>query len=57
LAKSDQETGAELFVLDDGWFGERNSSEAGILDLGGTMKGDSDLYRDHPEWAVEQEAF
>lgn len=32
LAKSAKELGAELFVLDDGWFGERNSDKAGLGD-------------------------
>ena len=32
LAKRAKKTGAELFVLDDGWFGERNSDEKGLGD-------------------------
>ncbi|NLB79745.1 MAG: alpha-galactosidase [Clostridiaceae bacterium] len=32
LAKNAKELGAELFVLDDGWFGERNSDNAGLGD-------------------------
>lgn len=32
LAKSAKELGIELFVLDDGWFGERNSDKAGLGD-------------------------
>ena len=32
FAKSAKELGAELFVLDDGWFGERNSDKAGLGD-------------------------
>lgn len=32
LARSAKNLGAELFVLDDGWFGERNSDEAGLGD-------------------------
>lgn len=32
LAKSAQGTGVELFVLDDGWFGARDSSNAGLGD-------------------------
>ena len=32
LAKTAKSLGAELFVLDDGWFGERNSDEAGLGD-------------------------
>jgi alpha-galactosidase len=83
LAKSAQGTGVELFVLDDGWFGARDSSNAGLgdwypntkklpkglkgladdinalgLDFGlwvepESVNPDSDLYRAHPEWAVE----
>ncbi len=32
LANKAKELGAELFVLDDGWFGERNSDKAGLGD-------------------------
>lgn len=32
LAKDAKQLGAELFVLDDGWFGERNSDKAGLGD-------------------------
>lgn len=32
FAKTAKSLGAELFVLDDGWFGERNSDEAGLGD-------------------------
>lgn len=32
LAKTAKDLGAELFVLDDGWFGERNSDKAGLGD-------------------------
>lgn len=32
LAKDAKQMGAELFVLDDGWFGERNSDKAGLGD-------------------------
>ena len=83
LAKSAQGTGVELFVLDDGWFGARNYSDAGLgdwypnkeklpkgligladdinglgLDFGiwvepESVNEGSDLYRSHPEWAVE----
>jgi alpha-galactosidase len=83
LAKSAQGTGVELFALDDGWFGARDSSDAGLgdwypnltklpkglkglaedinllgLDFGlwvepESVNPDSDLYRAHPEWAVE----
>ena len=84
LAKQAKAVGAELFVLDDGWFGERNSDSAGLGDytvnrkkLPQGMNGlaekitamglrfglwfepeavnpDSDLYRTHPEWALQQ---
>lgn len=75
--------GIELFVLDDGWFGDRNNDSAGLGDyrvntkkLPGGIKclaesirktgldfglwfepemvnEDSDLYRAHPDWAVQ----
>lgn len=32
IAKKAKECGVELFVLDDGWFGERSSDEAGLGD-------------------------
>lgn len=32
IAKSASELGVELFVLDDGWFGERNHDKAGLGD-------------------------
>jgi alpha-galactosidase len=83
FAKSAKELGAELFVLDDGWFGERNSDKAGLgdyninpkkfphglkafadkirsmgLDFGlwfepEMVNPDSNLYREHPEYAVK----
>ena len=76
------ETGIELFVLDDGWFGKRNNDWCSLGDwfvneekLGGSIKSfaeeinkrglkfglwfepemvspDSELYRAHPDWAV-----
>ncbi len=82
LAKKAKDVGVELFVLDDGWFGERNSDKAGLGDyqvnrkklpsgLDGFAKKiedmgmlfglwfepemineDSNLYREHPEYAV-----
>lgn len=81
IASKAKEAGAELFVLDDGWFGKRDDDLSGLGDwvenpkkLPGGMKGlakkvndlglefgfwiepemvnpDSDLYREHPEWA------
>lgn len=45
IAKQASELGVEMMVLDDGWFGERNSDNAGLGDwkvneakLGGTLK-------------------
>lgn len=32
IARKAKECGVELFVLDDGWFGERNSDQAGLGD-------------------------
>jgi alpha-galactosidase len=83
LAKDAKDLGVELFVLDDGWFGERNTDKAGLgdyrvnpkklpqgmkafadkirkvgLDFGlwfepEMVNEDSDLYRNHPEYAVK----
>ncbi|MDO5111362.1 MAG: alpha-galactosidase [Clostridia bacterium] len=83
LAKQAKRLGAELFVLDDGWFGARNSDKAGLGDYNVNKKKlphgldalakrinrlgiafglwlepemcnpDSDLYRAHPEYAVQ----
>lgn len=82
LAREIKGLGAELFVLDDGWFGQRNNDKAGLGDytvnrkkLPGGLSGlaeeikrldmrfglwfepemvneDSDLFREHPEYAV-----
>ncbi len=81
IAKNAKEVGIEMFVLDDGWFGQRNSDEAGLGDwrvnedkLGGPLRKfsdeinelglkfgiwiepemvneNSDIYREHPDWA------
>lgn len=81
IAKEAKEAGIDMFVLDDGWFGERGPDTKGLGDwfpnekkLGGTLKSvvdeinnlgvkfglwiepemvneDSDLYREHPDWA------
>jgi alpha-galactosidase len=81
IASQAAELGVELFVLDDGWFGKRNSDNEGLGDwyvneekLKGGLKPliekihtmgmkfglwiepemvneDSDLYRNHPDWA------
>lgn len=32
IAKKAKETGVELFVLDDGWFGERSDDHRGLGD-------------------------
>ena len=83
LAKAAKETGIELFVMDDGWFGHRNDDKSSLGDwqantkkLPGGVEGickkinqmgldfgiwvepemistDSDLYREHPDWAME----
>lgn len=38
IAKKGAEVGVELFVLDDGWFGERNSDKAGLGDWDVNLK-------------------
>ena len=83
LAKEGKDVGIELFVMDDGWFGERNDDKRSLGDwyvnekkLPGGVKRladkinalgldfgiwvepemvnvDSDLYRKHPEWAIQ----
>ncbi len=83
LADEAVKLGMECFVLDDGWFGKRNSDENSLGDwtenrekLGGSLaelaeeirrrglsfglwfepemvSPDSDLYRSHPEWAIQ----
>ena len=83
LAEEGNKIGAELFVLDDGWFGKRDDDKSSLGDwtpnekkLGGSLsnlidevnkKGisfglwvepemvspDSDLFRKHPEWAIQ----
>ena len=82
LGKLAAQLGCELFVLDDGWFGSRNSDTCSLGDyavnekkLPNGLKGlgeklgamglqfglwfepesvspDSDLYRQHPDWAL-----
>lgn len=81
LAKQASDLGVEMLVLDDGWFGNRDTDNSGLGDwyvnekkLGGTLaelageinklgmkfglwiepemvNEDSDLYREHPDWA------
>lgn len=83
IARVAADCGIELFVMDDGWFGARNSDDAGLGDwqvnekklAGGLPKlaediralgmkfgiwiepeminMDSDLYRSHPDWAIQ----
>lgn len=83
LARAGKEAGVELFVMDDGWFGKRNSDTSSLGDwqvntkkLPGGLAGlaekikslglmfgiwvepemvseDSDLYRAHPDYAIE----
>ena len=83
FAKTAAEAGIEMMVLDDGWFGARNSDNAGLGDWivneeklpGGIRRlgegihalgmkfglwfepemvnPDSDLYRAHPDWALQ----
>ena len=83
MARQAAALGVEMFVLDDGWFGKRNSDRAGLGDwvvntkkLPGGLKAlsksihemglqfglwfepecvnpDSDLYRAHPDWAIQ----
>jgi len=83
LAKAGKEAGVELFVMDDGWFGNRNNDTCSLGDwyvntkkLPRGVKGlcekvnalgldfgiwvepemvnvDSDLYRAHPDWAMD----
>ncbi|MCH4160785.1 MAG: alpha-galactosidase [Bifidobacterium sp.] len=83
IASKAKEAGVELFVLDDGWFGQRNGDTTGLGDwtpnaqrLPDGMNGlakrindmgmmfglwfepemvnkDSNMYRNHPEWALD----
>ncbi len=83
LAKAGKAAGIELFVMDDGWFGNRNNDTCSLGDwyvntkkLPRGVKGlcekinalgldfgiwvepemvnvDSDLYRKHPDWAMD----
>lgn len=82
IAKEASECGIEMFVLDDGWFGERNDCDRSLGDwvvnenkLSGGLdylvkeinklgmkfgiwfepemvSPDSNIYREHPEWAL-----
>lgn len=84
LAKAAKKVGIELFVMDDGWFGDRNDDKRGLGDWDivnkkklpsglegmakkindlGLMFGlwvepeminvDSELYKQHPDWAID----
>ena len=83
MAKVAKEVGVELFVLDDGWFGNRNDDKSslgdwypnkkklpkGVMGLADKITGmglkfgiwvepemvneESDLYKKHPEYAIE----
>lgn len=83
IAKEASECGIELFVLDDGWFGDRNDEKRGLGDWfvneeklpGGIgrlseeinklgmkfglwiepemVSPDSELFRKHPDWAIQ----
>jgi alpha-galactosidase len=83
LAEKAAAIGVELFVIDDGWFGKRNTDRAGLGDwvvnenkfpngLGALVQKvnslgmdfgiwvepemvnpDSELYRTHPDWAIQ----
>lgn len=82
IAEEASKLGVDMLVLDDGWFGKRDSDESGLGDwfvnekkLTGGLKSltekiksmgmkfgiwfepemvseDSDLYRNHPDWAI-----
>ncbi len=83
LAKAGKEAGIELFVMDDGWFGQRNDDKTSLGDWDANPKklpegvegickkindlgmdfgiwvepemisADSELFRMHPDWAME----
>lgn len=83
IARDAKEAGVEMLVMDDGWFGKRDSDNSGLGDwfvnekkLKGGLKNlvdkvneiglkfgiwfepemiseDSDLYRAHPDWALQ----
>ena len=65
IARTAADVGVELFVLDDGWFGHRDSDNSSLGDQVHAMglkfglwfepemiSPDSDLYRAHPDWAI-----
>lgn len=83
IAKEASRLGVDMFVMDDGWFGKRDSDTSGLGDWfvnEGKLKGglstlvekvksfgmkfgiwfepemvseDSELYKSHPEWAIQ----
>ncbi len=83
IAKEAKKAGIEMIVMDDGWFGERNSDDCSLGDwqvnekkiIGGLkslvdqvnaiglefgiwfepemISPNSDLYRNHPDWAIQ----
>ena len=85
IAKAAKKVGVEMFVMDDGWFGQRNNDDCGLGDwyvnekklVGGLTRlgqaihdldmkfgiwiepemvsPDSDLFRAHPDWAIQIE--
>lgn len=87
IAKSANEVGIELFVLDDGWFGGRKDDHRSLGDWTVNLKKlpsgieglsakinkmgmkfglwvepemvnpDSDLYRSHPDWAIQHPCY
>lgn len=87
IAKATKELGAEMFVLDDGWFGKRNSDTSSLgdwyinmkklpsgidglakkvndmgLDFGLWVEPEmvspkSDLYKEHPDWAMTTDKY
>lgn len=87
IAKAAKELGAEMFVLDDGWFGKRNNDRCSLGDwvvnrkklptgMDGLCKKinqlgmkfglwvepemvspNSDLFREHPDWAVASDKY
>lgn len=87
LAKAAKRLGVELFVLDDGWFGKRDSDNSSLgdwivnpkklpsgitglakkinhigLDFGiwvepEMISEDSDLFREHPDWAIRHPQY
>ncbi|MBE6165641.1 MAG: alpha-galactosidase [Streptococcus gallolyticus] len=55
LADEASKLGIELFVLDDGWFGNRFDDNRGLWFEPEMISVDSDLYRAHPDWAIQVE--